>query len=225
MVNDIENNLESLNDSYIGLRYDILKFISGSNKLVLDVGCATGANGKYLLDNSIAQAVYGIENNSTMAFVASNYYTNVQTGDIDKMNLSEIYGSLRFDFIIVGDVLEHLYDPWNTLKNLVSLLNRDGKIILSIPNFQHIDVFIHVFLKGIYPYNERGIFDKTHLRFFTWNNILEMLDKSSLKIIATHRNFRYRDKIESKFPFYGKLLKSLLKNYYTFQYVVLCERR
>jgi len=225
MVNDIENNLESLNDSYIGLRYDILKFISGSNKLVLDVGCATGVNGKYLLDNSIAQAVYGIENNSTMAFIASNYYTNVQTGDIDKMNLSEIYGSLRFDFIMVGDVLEHLYDPWNTLKNLVSLLNRDGKIVLSIPNFQHIDVFIHVFIKGIYPYNERGIFDKTHVRFFTWNNILEILDKSSLKIIDTHRNFRYRDKIESKFPFYGKLLKSLLKNYYTFQYVVLCERR
>jgi 2-polyprenyl-3-methyl-5-hydroxy-6-metoxy-1,4-benzoquinol methylase len=212
------------NESYIGLRYDLIKHIKGSDLTIMDVGCATGSNGKYLLENNIGKAVHGIEYDYNMATIARQSYTDVQIGDIEKMDLLTIYKGIQFDYILIGDILEHLKNPWNILLLLKECLKSDGKIIFSVPNFQHIDVFIHVFIKGIYPYNERGIFDKTHLRFFTWKNIEELVERSFLEIIKVDRNYRYRDNLKSKFPFYGKLLKHLFKNYYTFQYIVVCKK-
>ena len=217
-------NVKVFNRSYIGLRYELMQFIEGTNRIILDVGCATGVHGKYLLDHKVAEAVYGIEYDYDMASVARRSYIDVQCDDIEEMDLNTIYKDIQFDYIVIGDVLEHLKDPWKILKILVQFLKVDGKIIFSVPNFGHIDVFIHVFLKGYYPYNERGIFDKTHIRFFTWKNIEELVEQSSLEILKIHRNYRYRDKYGSEFPFYGKLLKYFFRNFYTFQYVVLCQK-
>jgi len=215
----------NFNKSYIGLRNDTIKFVDGNGNTILDIGCATGTTGKYLIDNSIADKVYGIENDEYMANQAKEHYTEVIIGDVERMNLEKHYGNISFDYIILGDILEHLLDPWILLSTLRNLLSPNGKIIISIPNFQHIDVLIHVFIKGYYPYNQRGIFDKTHIRFFTLKNILELADKSSLEITKIHRKFRYRDKLNSSFPFYGCVLKRLFKNYYTFQYLVICQKK
>lgn len=133
--------------------------------------------------------------------------------------------NLRYDYIILGDVLEHLIDPWEVLHFLSGLLKSDGRIIISLPNVQHIDVLIHVFIRGVWPYNDRGIFDRTHFRWFTYKNMVQLVEHCGLSIITTDRNFRYRDKPGVRFPFYGILLKTLFKNLYTHQYVLVCKKR
>lgn len=215
---------QELNTSYIGVRHDLLCLIDHDALAILDVGCATGANGKYLLDNERVEQMYGIEFDEKMASLARMSYSLVVVGDVETMDLASFFGGTRFDYILLGDILEHLKDPWTLMQEMTNLLMPDGKIILSVPNIQHIDVFIHIFLRGIFPRNERGIFDKTHLRFFTHKSLMELLDITSLKVIQLRRNFRYRDRLNSKFPFYGKILKVCFKNYYTFQFVVSCQK-
>lgn len=219
-------NDKTFNSSYVGIRLDLLRFVHGNQNIILDIGCATGANGQYLLGNAMASEVVGIEENGSMAAEARQHLSQVVLGSIeDRKILARILRDGGYDYILLGDVLEHLVDPWKTLKHLVDLLSPNGKILLSVPNVQHIDVFIQLFLKGRWPYNERGIFDKTHLRWFTLKNVQELVDGAGLEITELTRKYRYRDRLGSKFPFYGAVLKRFLRNYYTFQYIVLCERR
>lgn len=218
--------MSNLNSSYIGLRKDILRHINRKNSIVLDIGCAIGENGRYLLNNNLASKVIGIEIDSAMAEVSREKLTQVIVGNIESQEvIDKLPKGLLYDYIILGDVLEHLNQPWDLLKFLSGLLNEDGEVIISLPNVQHIDVFIHVFIKGVWPLNERGIFDKTHLRWFTHKNIINLVNSSDLRVVHIHRNFRFRDRKGSKFPFYGKFLKMLFKNLYTHQYIVVCKKK
>jgi len=218
--------MSSLNSSYIGLRKDILRHINRKSSIVLDIGCAIGENGRYLLNNNLASKVIGIEINSAMAEVSREKLTQVIVGNIESQDvIDQLPKGLLYDYIILGDVLEHLNQPWDLLKDLSGLLNVDGEIIISLPNIQHIDVFIHVFIKGVWPLNERGIFDKTHLRWFTHKNIINVVNSSDLRVVNIYRNFRFRDRQGSKFPFYGIFLKMLFKNLYTHQYIVVCKKK
>lgn len=212
------------NPSYVGLRTDLLKFIKGNQNTVLDIGCATGVNGHYLKNSKLAKRVVGLELDEEMAAEAGKVIDKVVVGNIEDDEIFKKIENEVFDFILIGDVLEHLYDPWNILLKISALLSDKGKIIISVPNIQHIELFINIYFKGEWPYNNRGIFDKTHLRWFTYKNILKLEQRSNIKIVKIERNFRFRDRIGSEFPFYGKLLKKMFPALFTFQYLVLAEK-
>lgn len=216
-----------INTSYSGLRPDLLKYISGNKLKVLDVGCATGANGNYLITQGLASEVHGIEISKDMAEIAKQAYSRVYTGSLDNIDLKKTLNNEEYDVILIGDVLEHLIDPWHILSQLTLHLKESGTIVVSLPNIQHIDVFIHVFLKGNWPRNERGIFDKTHLRFFTHKTMLELLDHAGLSIIRCERNYRRRDAMKSKFGRLSieRLLKKIFKNLYTYQFIFVCQKQ
>ena len=209
------------NPSYVGLRQDLISFVHKQDAVVLDLGCSNGVNGKYLLENKLAQKVIGLEYDKLMAEEAANFLTKVIHGDVTSANDWDKIGATTFDYVFMGDIIEHVTDSEKVLRFAKERLNQDGKIVLSLPNFQHIDVWVHLYRKGFFPRNDRGIFDKTHLRFFTQKNVEEMLDKEGLKIIEMKRHFRFRDSLDSKFPFYGFLLKRLFPKLYTFQFVFL----
>lgn len=214
-----------MNESYTGLRPDLLKHVTKNNCEVLDLGCAAGANGKWLLDSGIATLVEGVEYDPEMASQAAKLYDRVHQLDLNSgCELSSIITDKKFDYILLGDILEHLRDPWTTLTSASTLLRPEGRIIISIPNIGHIDTFIHVFIKGYWPYNDRGIYDRTHLRFFTLQNIKDLVKNAGLETLIIERNFRYRDAMDSRFPFYGSILKSIFKNLYTFQYILVCRK-
>ena len=217
--------MANINSSYVGLRKDILRHIKGSNLIVLDIGSATGENGKYLIENNIASQVIGVEIDESMAELSRGKLTNLIVGNIESQEIkNQLPSNLYYDFILLGDVLEHLNNPWELLNYLTALLKPEGQVIISLPNVQHIEVFIQVFLKGKWPYNQRGIFDKTHLRWFTYKNIIELINSSNLSIVKLERNFRFRDKQGSKFPFYGIVLKKVFKNIYTHQFIIVCKK-
>ncbi|MCH3884980.1 class I SAM-dependent methyltransferase [Tenacibaculum aquimarinum] len=217
--------MTKLNQSYIGLRKDLLTFISGESNNVLDVGCAIGSNGKYLLENNFADNVYGIEFDKVMAQKASNCLTKVFVGDLNNQDFLKVIleNNIKYDYIIFGDVLEHLINPKKVLNHLKNALKPNGKIIISLPNIAHVELFIQVFIKGTWPQNERGIFDKTHLRWFTKNDVFKLVTDTNLKIVEYKRKFRSRDAIGSKMSLFYKIIKFLRKDLVTFQHIIVCE--
>lgn len=213
------------NQSYIGLRKDIIKYIDGESNKVLDVGCAIGVNGKYLLDKGIASEVVGIEFDEIMAEEASEHNSKIFCGDLNNKEFLESFlnSNYTFDYILFGDILEHLIEPQKVLAVFKSLLNKNGKIIISLPNIAHVELFIQVFIKGSWPKNERGIFDKTHLRWFTRKDVFSLVKKSDLEVIKYERKLRARDAIGSKFDLKAKFLKLINKDLVTFQHIIVCK--
>tara|TARA_R100000149_G_C5827190_1_gene104169 strand:- start:135 stop:794 length:660 start_codon:yes stop_codon:yes gene_type:complete len=214
------------NNSYIGLRKDLIIHITKGAHAVLDVGCALGVNGKYLLDNNIANKVVGIEFDKQMAQEASKNITKVFCGDLNNQEFRKtiLNTNYTFDYILFGDILEHLYDPLKVLIELKSILNPNGQIIISLPNIGHVELLIQVFLKGTWPKNERGIFDKTHIRWFTRKDVFDLLKSADLKLLTYERKYRARDAIGSTFNWKTKILKFINKDLVTFQHVVVCRR-
>jgi len=211
------------NPSYIGPREDILNLISDNVKKVLDVGCSTGALGEKIKKRNRAKVV-GIELDQKMAKVAKKRLDKVIIGDIGKINLKDYLTHNYFDCIIFADVLEHLVNPWDVLKNITAFLNNDGVIVASIPNVRHYTTIISLFLRGYWPYRERGIHDKAHLRFFTLKNISEMFQNAGLEIVRIERNYRI---IESphRFNRFSKYFAfSLFREFLTFQYLLVAKK-
>ena len=82
--------MTEFNSSYIGLREDILKYIEGDKNIVLDVGCATGSNGEFLLNEGIALETFGIEYDTDMAKVAAKKNTKLFQGDLNDTNFRKL---------------------------------------------------------------------------------------------------------------------------------------
>lgn len=215
-----------MNKSYTGLRMELLQHVSyDCNKVVLDVGCSTGVNGKYLLDKKMAKEVYGIEYNSEMAQNARENGIKIIEGDLNNPQfLKEALQELpQFDVIIFGDILEHLFSPENVLFDLVNKLKSDGQVLISLPNISHIELFIQVYIKGTWPKNTRGIFDKTHLRWFTKKDAFNLVEYCGLFVEKYEPKLRARDAIGSEFNWKFNLLKIINREWVTFQHILICK--
>ena len=130
---------------------------------VLDVGCATG----YLAEQLAARGctVFGMESDAANAEKARAFCAEVVVGDIERAE-DRARLPAPFDYVMYGDVLEHLRDPWTVLTATRELLAPDGRVIASIPNIAHWSARREIAL-GRFPYADHGLFDRTHLRFFT----------------------------------------------------------
>lgn len=161
-----------------------------------------------------------------MANVAKSQYDKVYVGDLNEDTFVEkiVSENNNFDFIVLGDILEHLIDPYNVLKTFAKTLNEEGKVVISVPNIGHLDLFIQIYKNGKWPRNNRGIFDKTHLSWFTKQNLMELIEYAGLKEIKYSPNYRARDKINSKFNLFDKVLKKLKPELYIFQHIIVCKR-
>jgi SAM-dependent methyltransferase len=80
----------------------------------------------------------------------------------------------EFDTVIAADILEHLANPWDLLVRLRPFLAPNGQIVASIPNIRNLTVVSSLLLGGRFDYEERGLLDITHLRFFTLDGIKRM---------------------------------------------------
>ncbi len=159
-----------------------------------------------------------------MADRAKQVNTKVFCGDLNNGLFREsiLNEQLVYDVIIFGDILEHLYDPWTVLKEFKLRLSEGGIIIISLPNIQHIELLIQVYFDGRWPRNERGIFDKTHLRWFTKKDAIEMIEEAGLRMCMYEPTYRSRDAIGSVFKWKHRMLKRLNPKLVTFQHKLVC---
>lgn len=210
----------NLNPSYTQFRSDIFKLVPKGVTKVLDVGCSNGLLGKEIKDAYQAEVV-GIEINQSAANIATNYLDKVLIGDVEKIIYGEELTPEYFDCIIYGDVLEHLIDPWTLLKKSTGLLKPNGFVVVSLPNIRFFDTFIQIFIRGRWPYRERGIFDKTHLRQFTRKNILELFYGANLTIEKINANYRIVEQPHSMNNYAYLLALPGIRDFLAFQYLIL----
>jgi len=153
----------------------------GRTGRVLEVGCASGYFGVAL--KQYGHEVWGVEASSQVATVARRRLDHVYVGTIEEFLASRASREVAFDFIVFGDVLEHLVHPTRVLRACVALLKPAGRVVASIPNVAHLAVRL-MLMEGRWEYSQLGLLDHTHLRFFTRASLLEMFAEADL--VVTH---------------------------------------
>jgi SAM-dependent methyltransferase len=164
--------------------YWILKMLEREKEAVkiLDVGTASGYLGKTLRERG--HTVTGIEKDAATAKRARDFYDTFHLADIETFAFP--YRE-EFDYILFADVLEHLRDPAAVLRRCIPALKESGKIIISVPNVANFIVRFSL-LFGKFDYMDRGILDRTHLRFFTLRSLKKMMSEvlcSVLEVVPT----------------------------------------
>ena len=161
---------------YSEIRKGLVSYITEDSRAelhILEVGCGMGATLRYIQDYFPNAHVYGIELSETVSLYAKHYVPTVMQGNIEMMEFS-CYEQGMFDYILFPDVLEHLHNPTAILNKVKAYLKPDGYILISVPNIMHYSVVLEL-LKGNFSYQDSGILDRTHLRFFTLREILKDL--------------------------------------------------
>ncbi len=172
---------ESKQDNYyFHSRPEMLPFVPLNIRSVLDVSCGNGAFG-YTLKSQRSCKVWGIEADKDAAQEAAKKLDKVINGSFVK-GMPELEGQ-KFDAIFFNDVLEHLADPEEVLNNCRELLNKNGFIITSIPNVRWYPVVLSLLRYKDFKYENSGVMDKTHMRFFTLKSMRRMFENNGYRII------------------------------------------
>jgi SAM-dependent methyltransferase len=156
-----------------------------------------------------------------MAEVASSRLDHVFCGTADAFFAAPGFASKLYDVIVMADVLEHMEDPWTILRQARHRLNDGGSIIISLPNIRHIDTIFNLVVRGVWPYRDRGIHDRTHLRFFTWANIEDLLRRAGLECAEVSPNYRLLERPD-RINRHAKWVRYLpvARSFFVFQYVL-----
>src|SRR5262245_56636813 len=164
------------NDPYSSHAVILDRLGAGHGRSLLDVGAADGFLSELLTRQG--WRVTALERDPAQAERARGRYAEVVVADLEEA-AEGLSGP--FDAIVYGDVLEHLSDPRGTLVALDRALAPDGRIVASVPNVAHLWVRLQL-LAGRFEYADRGIFDRTHLRFFTRRTFVALLAEAGLDV-------------------------------------------
>ncbi len=156
---------------------DLLNRIPLDARVILEIGCGSGALGAEYKRRNPACRYLGIEPDQDAARIAVGRLDETATGDVEREPLP--FGPGLFDCIIYGDSLEHMRDPWALLRRHAGALAGDGLVLICMPNAEHWS-FAERLLRGTFDYEPAGLFDRTHLRWFTAENTHRALTAAGL---------------------------------------------
>lgn len=217
-------NLKIKNSSYTKIINQI-----HDKSFILDIGCARGYLGEFLNKQKGCEVV-GVD------FLEEFLDICQKKGcykELIQINLNELSNQLdkyigKFDYILMLDVIEHLYNPSEVIENLKKLLTPEGKIIFSIPNIAHASVKISL-MQNKFRYTKEGLLDNSHIRFFTLESLIELFN--SLKMSIDNLDYIYQSfysNLDKDLHKEGKKIGNYLKNdfeSYVFQYIVTTSNK
>ncbi|MEJ7738062.1 MAG: class I SAM-dependent methyltransferase [Chitinophagaceae bacterium] len=193
---------------------------------ILDVGCGTGIMGKVLKQQRKDRIICGVTYSKDEYVIANQVLDKVWIADINKE--TPMFDG-TFDCIIFSHVLEHTYQPEKVLADFSSFLNKEGVIIVALPNILHFRQRIK-FLSGSFQYSANGgLMDITHYRFYDWVTAQKMIISAGLRIIAKegHGNFPLPF-FRVLFPVLGKIIdrraSRLWPGLFGFQFVFAAKK-
>ena len=150
-------------------------------RVILDIGCGSGALGAEYKRRNPACRVLGIESDPASARIAATRLDEVANIDVetDPLPFPDLGSGLTIDCIIYGDILEHLRDPWRVLKLQAQALSPNATVLICMPNVEHWS-FAERLLRGTFDYEDQGLFDRTHLRWFNMDTTRRAITEAGL---------------------------------------------
>ena len=147
-------------------RKEIATLLPSQCGRVLEIGCGSGATLGWLRQSRRTSHTVGVEIAEAAANDAKANVDEVYCLDFERIELPA--QNADFDVILCLDVLEHMVNPWGAVDRLVSrYLKSGGVLVVSLPNVRHYSVVLPLLFKGRWDYEDAGLLDRTHLRFFT----------------------------------------------------------
>jgi SAM-dependent methyltransferase len=174
---------------YTNVRREIASLLHEDIGTVLEIGCGEGGTMEWIKRNYRVTFAAGVELDAEAGSVARNIFDSVEIGHVDEVPLK--FAVQSFDMILCLDVLEHLPRPDRTLERICRLLRPGGIFVTSLPNVANHTVAVPLLFRGEWNYQDEGQLDRTHLRFFTGNTAVKLLQEANLKIEQVETTFNY----------------------------------
>ena len=194
----------SINVYYEYNRPEVQELVNTNSKRILDVGCGSGVMASELKQKLNAE-VWGIELFKDAAERAASKLDKVILGKGEEA--IEQLPNNYFDTIIFADVLEHLVDPYAIIALMKTKLRKNGEIIASIPNVRHWTVIKNL-IEGKWDYENAGLLDKTHLRFFTLKSAAELFTNAGFNVLDIKAT------LDGKYEFPSELMNAFMNSGY-----------
>jgi 2-polyprenyl-3-methyl-5-hydroxy-6-metoxy-1,4-benzoquinol methylase len=170
-------------------RRELVHFLDDARfSAAIDLGCASGLLGRELISSRVVQECDGVELNPQAARVASEGLRKVWEGAVETVFEAIPWGS--YDLIVMADVLEHLADPWQVLRELHTHTSENANLLISVPNVRHYSVIFPLLFSGHFEYQDVGIMDRTHLHFYTRLSLLKILSDTGWKVQKVRPNIK-----------------------------------
>lgn len=162
-----------------GVRYfgncrpEMIERVPNHALTVLEVGCGNGGFAAALKERRRMLRVTAIESYPDAAREARANVDELIEGTLD--DAIPLLLGRQFDCVVMNDVIEHLIDPWSALRQLRCLLTpTTGRFVASIPNVRYLPVFKAYVQEARWTYEQQGVMDRTHLRWFTQRSIHDL---------------------------------------------------
>jgi len=216
--------------SYSGLRNDIADHVPETALDILDLGCSDGTLGRELLRRVPGRTIDGVEGDQEFATMAGRTLRRVIAADLNDDDWSHSLRKGSYDCVICADILEHLLEPSRVLSIARELLKSDGYLILSVPNIRHVSAFFTIFVRGRFPRSPRGLFDATHLRWFTFKEVSTLCRDCGFLARVVTSNVRITDRPGGKInDFSARLFSSvrgnlLVREFLGYQLIIVAQR-
>ncbi|AIA55772.1 glycosyltransferase [Acidithiobacillus caldus] len=184
VVEGTESNGKDFSEYFNRPRHELLEAFFRKPGVVLEWGCGAGATGRLIKERWPSARVFGADLDPVSLDTAARVLDGVIFSEKDPSDtpLFRWIAEKSVDTLILADVLEHLENPWKTLRWLRQYLRDDAQIIVSLPNVQNLGVLGRL-RAGQWHYAQSGILDVTHLRFFTKESALSLLASCGYEVI------------------------------------------
>ncbi|MEZ5659368.1 MAG: class I SAM-dependent methyltransferase [Burkholderiaceae bacterium] len=160
---------------------ELLALIPDNARRVVDVGCMHGQLARALHARQPGVHVAGVDIDPEYAQVAAAHCDLALSGDIEQFDDARFGDLLPSDCWVFGDCLEHLRDPWALLRRIRAHMADDGCVVACVPNAQHWSVQWRL-ASGNFRYEDSGLMDRTHIRWFTRVTMLEMFAQTGWRV-------------------------------------------
>ena len=183
---------QSIDNYQTNVRNDVIKFILNRKihpKKIFEFGGGSGFTSEKLCEIFNCNAT---NLDLSIPKLRSNKIHHIE-GDINEINLIKEIKNDKFDLILALDFIEHIKDTEKLMRIIKNISKENSYLVISVPNIKNIRVPFNIYIKDTFPRKDSGIFDRTHLRWFTKKDIKNLLYFNNFKYIYSsytdHKSF------------------------------------
>lgn len=207
---------------FINPRKDLISLLPDQPNLhVLELGAGGGDTLIELKKTGKANTVVGIELFPLEGTLQNDpLIDQFIIGNVEEMDLDLKKDS--FDVVLMGDVLEHLLDPWQTIKKITPYLKVGGIMMASIPNIRNRKAFKKIFINGDFGYDREGLFDKTHYRWFCKKNMIDLMTPEGFELVSSISNLEFKKGSGTRL--FNRLTGRVFEEFLTVQFITISKK-